>query len=253
MLSKKNLFSLLGDDTDDSDNEIKNDLIVDNNLNSSMDIESNPCNDQIYDQNCNIHENKKTNQDINIIKINNTIDENDIINQIIDYINRNNNTNNTNNNTNNSVRYPIEIIDGENLIGGPAIHRPSKVKRIFSKCLETRKTIILVVKKSGGVKRFKNYTGIDVPESFIFISLHADNGTCPDDGFILEFAHKYQNVQVVTDDEYMNRFAFNYGDIYKGTRLTTNIGIEGRYFPDINIINRACIRKKNINNKKISN
>jgi len=247
MLSNKNLFSLLDDDTDNSDNEIKNDMIVDNNLDSSMDLESNPCTYQIYEENCNIPENNKINQDINIIKRNNTIVENDIINQIINYINKNNI------NKNNYLKYPIEIIDGENLIGGPAIHRPSKVKRIFSKCLETRKTIILVVKKSGGVKRFKNYTGIDVPESFIFISLHADNGTCPDDGFILELAHKYQNVQVVTDDEYMNRFAFNYGDIYKGTRLTTNIGIEGRYFPDINIINRSCIRKKNINNKNISN
>jgi hypothetical protein len=245
MLSNKNSFNLLYD-TDDSDNEIKNDMTISDNLNSSIDTDINPYDDTIYEQNCNkINEIKKT-AEIH------TINENDIINQIINYINNTNNTNNTNN-INNSVKYPIEIIDGENLIGGPAIHRPSKVKRIFSKCLETRKTIILVVKKSGGVKRFKNYTGIDVPESFIFISLHADNGTCPDDGFILEFAHKYQNVQVVTDDEYMNRFAFNYGDIYKGTRLTTNIGIEGRYFPDINIINRACIRKKNINNKKIYN
>jgi len=239
MLSNKNLFSLLDDDTDDSDNETNNNMMINTNLNSSMDIESSPCDDQMYEPNCN----NDCNKDIDIIKRNNIIVENDIINQIINYINKNNNY----------IHCPIEIIDGENLIGGPAIHRPSKVKRIFSKCLETRKTIILVVKKSGGVKRFKNYTGIDVPESFIFISLHADNGTCPDDGFILELAHKYQNVQVVTDDEYMNRFAFNYGDIYKGTRLTTNIGIEGRYFPNINIINRSCIRKKNINNKKISN
>jgi len=243
MISNKNLFSLLDDDTDNSDNELNNDIIVTNAIDSSMDIESDQCDDQMYEQNYNIIRNNEINQDIDIVKKNNTIVENDIINQIINYINKNNNY----------IHCPIEIIDGENLIGGPAIHRPSKVKRIFSKCLETRKTIILVVKKSGGVKRFKNYTGIDVPESFIFISLHADNGTCPDDGFILELAHKYQNVQVVTDDEYMNRFAFNYGDIYKGTRLTTNVGIEGRYFPDINTINRACIRKKNINNKKVSN
>jgi len=144
----------------------------------------------------------------------------------------------------------ITIIDGENLIGGPPNHRSSKVKRIFNKYNDPKKTIILVVKKSGGVKRFKNYTGVDVPENFKFISLHADNGTCPDDGFILELSHKLKNTIVVTDDEFSNRENFNYGDLYYGTKLTTNFGIEGRYIPDVLTINKSLIKKRNINKKK---
>jgi hypothetical protein len=168
-----------------------------------------------------------------------------IISKIIDYIHLKN--------INNKA---IDIIDGENLIGGPVIHRASKVKRVFCKYLnDVNKIVILVVKKSGGVKRFKNYTGIDVPNHFIFISLHADNGTCPDDGFILELANKLSNVYVVTDDEYIDRENFNYGDIYNGTKLTTNIGINGRYYPDINTINSTLVRRKGINkkNKQINN
>jgi hypothetical protein len=76
MLSNKNSFNLLYD-TDDSDNEIKNDLIMNNNLNSSIDEDMNPYDDTIYEQNCNkIDEIKKTNEI-------HTINENDIINQII--------------------------------------------------------------------------------------------------------------------------------------------------------------------------
>lgn len=154
-----------------------------------------------------------------------------------------NHINNTNNN------HPIFIIDGENLIGGPIQHRASKVRRIFNKYNDKNTIKILVVKKSGGTKRFKNYTGIDVPEDYIFISLHADNGTCPDDGFILELANKLNNVYVVTDDEFENREFFNYGNIINGTKLTSNIDIDGRYIPDIERINRSIIRKKSINKK----
>lgn len=177
--------------------------------------------------------------DFNEDPINNNYDENlTILDDIINYIKNLQNT------------YPIIIIDGENLIGGPIQHRSSKVKRVFKKYEDLNKIKVLVVKKSGGTRRFKNYTGIDVPDDFIFISLHADNGTCPDDGFILELAHKLKNAHVVTDDEFENRESFNLGDLVNGTKLTTNIGIEGRYIPDTEIINKSLIKKKNINKRK---
>jgi len=160
-----------------------------------------------------------------------------IIDKIVFYINNKNSI------------YPIFIIDGENLIGGPTEHRSSKVKRIFNKYNDINKIKILIVKKSGGIKRFKNYTGIDIPNDYIFISLHANNGTCPDDGFIIELANKLNNVFVVTDDEFENRENFNYGNIINGTKLTSNIGINGRYIPNINIINNTQIIKENINKK----
>jgi len=147
--------------------------------------------------------------------------------------------------------YPVIIIDGENLIGGPVEHRTSKVKRVFNKYNDINKVIILVVKKSGGVRRFKNYTNVDVPNNYIFISLHADNKTCPDDGFILELSHRLVNAIVVTDDEFLNREYFNYGNMINGTKLTTNIGIEGRYIPDIDIINNSIINRRHINKRII--
>jgi hypothetical protein len=163
-------------------------------------------------------------------------ENNSIINNIIEYIN------NLNKNIN-------VIIDGENLIGGPQQHRESKVKRIFNKYNDINKSHILVVKKSGGEKRFKNYTGVDIPDNYIFISLHADNGTCPDDGFILELSNKLKNTVVVTDDEFQNRESFDYGDIINGTKLTSNINISGRYIPDIRSINSSLIKRRSINKK----
>lgn len=162
--------------------------------------------------------------------------EYNIVNNIIQYINSIKKDN-----------YPIFIIDGENLIVGPPQYRTCKVNRVFSRL--NNKTVILVVKKSGGTRRFKNYTGVDVPEHFIFVSLHADNKTCPDDGFILELAKKYGNSIVITDDEYINRENFNYGDLNIGTKLTSNIGIQGRYIPDIEKINRSIIRRQYITRK----
>jgi hypothetical protein len=185
------------------------------------------------------------NYEINKSNINDSSDDdpieiiqenNSIINNIIDYIN------NLNKNIN-------VIIDGENLIGGPQQHRESKVKRIFNKYNDINKSHILVVKKSGGEKRFKNYTGVDIPDNYIFISLHADNGTCPDDGFILELSNKIKNTIVVTDDEFQNRESFNYGDIINGTKLTSNINISGRYIPDIRSINSSLIKRRSINKK----
>lgn len=176
---------------------------------------------------------------LNIHDIDNPIEINDksIIYEIIKYIK-------------NLNKRSIVIIDGENLIGGPPSHRSSKVKRIFNKYNDINNIYILVVKKSGGVNRFKNYTGVDVPSNYIFISLHADNGTCPDDGFILELSNKLQNVIVVTDDEFLNRECFNYGDVINGTKLTSNICINGRYIPDIHSINDSLIKKRSITKKK---
>jgi hypothetical protein len=166
---------------------------------------------------------------------------NNVIAIIINYIKNLNNIN------------PIEIIDGENLIGGPIKHRFAKVQRIFSNYNDKSKIVILVVKKSGGTRRFKNYTGIDVPDHFIFISLHGDNKTCPDDAFILELANKYNNSIIISDDEYINRENFNYGNLEIGTKLTSNINIENRYIPDIHYINKLnqnYIIKKIRNNYK---
>jgi hypothetical protein len=190
----------------------------------------------IYDDMCTDTDKSTSTPKIDDDPINFYDEKASIIEKIINYINKNNN-------------YPVFIIDGENLIGGPIQHRASKVRRTFSKYNDKNTIKILVVKKSGGIKRFKNYTGIDVPEDYIFISLHADNGTCPDDGFILELASKLNNVYVVTDDEFENREFFNYGNIINGTKLTSNINIDGRYIPDIDIINRSVIRKKSINKK----
>ena len=178
---------------------------------------------------------------INTIQDNSICNQNyniPIINNIINYINNIKNNN-----------FPIIIIDGENLIVGPPNYRSSKVNRIFSKYSNKKNIVVLVVKKSGGTKRFKNYTGVDVPENFIFVSLHSDNKTCPYDGFILELANKFKNSIVVSDDEYINRENFNYGDIYIGTKITTNIGIDGRYIPDIDCINNSRFKRQYITNR----
>lgn len=231
-------FSHLALDSSDDDSISKSDdyIIQDNNshihtLNyfDDIPIKTNliDCTDSSNDDPTNIEQSQFSYEKINVIE------------KIIDYIKIRNLNNKS-----------IDIIDGENLIGGPICHRSSKVKRVFCKYVnDISRIVVLVVKKSGGVKRFKNYTGIDVPTHFIFISLHADNGTCPDDGFILELTNKLNNVYVVTDDEYIDRENFNYGDIYNGTKLTSNIGINGRYYPDIQTINTTLVRRKGINKK----
>ena len=208
-------FSSLMSDSEDE-------TIIDTSKDTISDIS-----DNLEISKLNIHENyddDPTSEDISIID------------SIIDYINDLNKNSNV-------------IIDGENLIGGPPQHRESKVKRIFNKYNDINKLHILVVKKSGGEKRFKNYTGVDIPTDYIFISLHADNGTCPDDGFILELSSKLKNTIVVTDDEFQNRESFNYGNIFNGTKLTSNININGRYIPDIRSINNSIIKRRSINKK----
>ena len=42
-----------------------------------------------------------------------------------------------------------------------------------------------------------------------------------------------------------------HGNMINGTKLTTNIGIEGRYIPDIDIINNSIINRRHINKKII--
>lgn len=223
MYDKYNNFSFLSlsSDSDNSDNEYIQDPI---------NIDQDECTRHSYISDVDIYD---SNNDFK------QSETNSIIDTIIRYIENINSI------------YQVIIIDGENLIGGPIEHRTSKVKRIFNKYNDINKVIILVVKKSGGVRRFKNYTNVDVPNNYIFISLHADNKTCPDDGFILELSHRLVNAVVVTDDEFLNREYFNYGNIINGTKLTTNIGIEGRYIPNISIINNSIINKRHINKKII--
>ncbi len=220
--------------------DIPKNLYVDTYVNNSINYEDD---DIIMEDPVNIRTNSNTsNYSYNDDFTKNTFDNyclnNNIMESIIEYIK--------------SIKKdncPIIIIDGENLIVGPQQFRTSKVNRIFSRFLDKNKIVILVVKKSGGTRRFKNYTGVDVPEHFIFVSLHADNKTCPDDGFILELAKKIDDSIVITDDEYINREHFNYGDLNIGTKLTTNIGIQGRYIPDIESINESKIRRQYITRK----
>lgn len=130
---------------------------------------------------------------------------------------------------------PVVIIDGENLCSCPQKYRKNKVNHVFKKYSEYN-NIILVVKKNGNKNRFESYTGVTVPDHYIYISVHGDNNASPDDGLIIELATRIKNPIIVSNDEFKNRINFKYGNTDKGIKITTNIDIRGRYFPKRNII-----------------
>ncbi len=137
---------------------------------------------------------------------------------------------------------PVVIIDGENICCCPEKYRKNRVTQVFEKYSEYN-NIILVVKKNGGKNRFETYTGVKVPDNYIYISVHGDNNSSPDDAFIIELATRINNPIIVTNDEYKNRINFKYGNIGKGIKITTNLDVRGRYFPKTNVIENYKVMK----------